>query len=80
MWWPANTTYATAAQVQIRNFYGLATTWVNQTVNGGTWVTLGTYYFGTGYNTATGSVTITTIGTPTNKHVIADAVRFEYVP
>lgn len=80
MRWPANGTYATSAQVQIRNHYGLSTKWVNQTINGGIWVTLGTYYFSSSYNTGTGSVTLSTSGTPTNQHVIADAVRFEYVP
>lgn len=80
MRWPANDTYATNAQVQIRNAYGISTAWVDQTQDGGTWVTLGRYYFYASYNWGTGSVAITTLGSPTNRHVIADAVRFEYNP
>jgi hypothetical protein len=44
---------------------------VNQTLNGGQWVSLGTYHFESG---TSGSVTIRTTGT--SGHVIADAVKF----
>ncbi|WNR46033.1 golvesin C-terminal-like domain-containing protein [Paenibacillus roseipurpureus] len=50
---------------------GTASVGVNQQINGGTWVQLGTYTFNSG---STGSVTISNTGT--SGYVIADAVKF----
>lgn len=81
MRWPANSTYATAAKVTIKNaLAGDYICYVNQTANGGVWNYLGQFQFNAGYTPSDGSVTISTYTTPTSKHVIADSVKlvFQY--
>jgi len=77
--WTEHANRATNVPVEIRHAGGtLQTTTVNQRVNGGTWVSLGSFTFASGSAPATGSVTIRNSGT--NGYVIADAVRFSSGP
>jgi len=62
---------ATNVPVDIVYNGGSTTVTLNQSINGGTWFSLGTYPFAAGTD---GSVTIRTTGT--TQFVIADAVRF----
>lgn len=68
----ASTNRATNAPYTVSFAGGTETVPVNQTTNNGTWITLGTYPFGTGQNA---SVTLTADANGTV--VSADAVRFE---
>jgi len=47
---------------------------IDQRTNGGVWYLLGRYYFGAGYSTSNGSVSI--FATGANGYVVADAVMF----
>ena len=75
MMWSRRDNRATNAPVDIVHASGTAQTSVDQTEagTGGVWNVLGTYEFGT-----TGSVTIRNDNA--NGFVIADAVKFEYMP
>ncbi len=48
--------------------------WVNQRINGGGWYLLGRYYFGAGYSTGGGSISI--FATGADGYVVADSVMF----
>jgi hypothetical protein len=69
VWYPAAANNASNVPVTITGSNGSKTVTVNERQNGGQWVDLGSYAFGT-----TGSVTFKTIGT--NGLVVVDAVRF----
>jgi len=71
MLFPAGSNRASNVPVTISHNGGTSTVTVNQKIDNGTWVLLGTYDFNAGTG---GTVTIATTGT--NGHVIADAVRF----
>ncbi len=71
MIWTSGTNRATNVPVDIVSATGTTTVVVDQTVNGGQWVSLGAYDFDAG---TTGSVLVRTTGT--NGHVIADAAGF----
>jgi hypothetical protein len=70
-WRQSATTLASNVPVTITAADGTATRTVNQRVDGGSWVVLGTWPFAAG---TTGSVTLGTTGV--DGSVIADAVRF----
>jgi hypothetical protein len=70
-WWPASANNAANTPITINYSGGSTTVPVNQTINGGQWVLLGTWSFNAGTN---GSVTVSNTGT--SGHVIANAVRF----
>lgn len=67
--WVAASNRADNVPIDIKPATNTRTVVVNQKLNGGTWVDLGTYQF----NTTGGTVTIRTTGT--NGFVVADAVR-----
>ena len=69
--WPTNANRATNVPIDIISASGTATVSVNQQLNNGLWVSLGTYTFNAGKG---GSVLIRNGGT--NGQVIVDAVRF----
>lgn len=71
LWWVANSNRASNVPVDIHHAGGTTTVIVNQRLNGGQWVNLGTYDFDAG---RAGSVRLRTDGT--NGFVIADAARF----
>ncbi len=72
--WTSHPNRASAALVHVNTATGQYDRYVNQRVNGGTWYSLGRYYFGSGYNTGTGSISI--FATGANGYVVADAVKF----
>jgi hypothetical protein len=74
MRWTSASDRASAARVCIKAAGGQTTRYVNQRVNGSTWVLLGRYYFDAGYSTTTGCVVIYATGA--NGYVVADAVKF----
>lgn len=78
VWSDAGAGYATNVPVEIRCAAGTVVRTLNQTVNGGRWVALGTYRFNAG---TAGSVTILSQSSTVvpNGEVIADAVRFTKV-
>lgn len=71
MMFSAGSNRADNVPVTITHAGGTSTVMVNQKINNGTWVILGTYVFNAG---TSGTVTIGTAGT--SGHVIADAVKF----
>lgn len=74
VWYPAGTNRANNAPYTV-NFSGGSLTYsVNQQINGGQWVILGTHYFAAGG----GQVVLGTTGANPSV-VIADAVRFTYL-
>jgi hypothetical protein len=75
-WHPQGTNRTTDAPVEITFNGGTQTVTVNQQINGGTWVLLGTFNFSAG---TTGYVRIKDNFT-TGSVVLADAVKFVYVP
>jgi len=76
IWWPYSSTRSTDAKYTIYHTGG-STEWIqNQTRDSSTWKCIGSYYFETGSNPATGSVILSDQGTNTSSHVVADAVRF----
>ncbi|GAS85160.1 golvesin C-terminal-like domain-containing protein [Paenibacillus amylolyticus] len=75
MMWPSHYNRATNTPIDISFVGGKETLVVNQQVNGGLWNLIGTYIFDVG---TVGSVKIRSDGA--NGYVIADAIRFEYVP
>jgi hypothetical protein len=74
MRWTSGTNRASSAKVNINRPTGQTTKYVNQRLSGGTWYSLGRYYFNAGYATGAGSVTLWATGA--NGYVVADAVRF----
>jgi cell wall-associated NlpC family hydrolase len=72
--WTSGTNRASSAKVNINTATGQYARYVNQQVNGGTWYSLGRYYFNAGYATGAGSVSIWATGA--NGYVVADAVKF----
>ena len=70
-WWTAGTNRASNVLVSIVCATGTMPTSINEQINGGQWVSLGTYTFNAG---TAGSVTISDAGA--NGYVIADAVKF----
>jgi len=70
-WWAALSNRANNTPIDIISSSGTTTVAVNQQINGGQWVSLGTYPFNAGTG---GSVLVRTTGT--SGYVIADAVRF----
>jgi hyaluronate lyase len=69
--WTAHPNWSDAAPVAIQHAGGTANVTVNQKLDGGQWVKLGTWFFDDGDS---GHVQINTGGT--TQHVVADAVRF----
>jgi hypothetical protein len=74
MRWTSGTNRCSAAQVHVNTPSGQYKRWVNQRINGGTWFSLGRYYFGAGYSTGAGSLSI--FATGADGYVVADAVMF----
>lgn len=74
MRWTSTSNRASAAQVNVNTPSGQYKRYVNQRLNGGTWYSLGRYYFSSGYNTGAGSITL--FATGADGYVVADAVRF----
>jgi hypothetical protein len=74
MRWTAGSNRASAIQVNINTPSGQYKRYINQQINGGTWVSLGQYSFKAGYSTGTGSITL--VATSANGYVVADAVKF----
>lgn len=72
--WTSASNRASAAQVHVNTPGGQYKRYVNQRVNGGTWFSLGRYYFAAGYNTGAGSISI--FATGADGYVVADAVMF----
>ena len=78
MRWPANSVHPVAAPVEIVHANGTDTTQtVNQRLNDGVWVSLGSYFFAAGNSSATGSVRI--LATDTG-NTAADAIKLVYLP
>lgn len=71
MRWPAQSNRASNTPVDIHHASGTATTTVNERINGGTWMTLGTFSFNAG---TAGTVVIRNDGA--DGYVVADAVQF----
>ena len=74
VWYPAQPINAANVPMDIVSAEGTRTVVVNQQVNGGQWVALGTNIFASGTN---GCVTIRTAGT--TSYVMADAMKFTWV-
>lgn len=74
MRWTSYSNRASNALVHVNTPNGQYSRWVNQRVNGSTWYLLGRYYFGAGYATGSGSLSI--FATGADGYVVADAVRF----
>jgi len=72
--WTSGTNRASSAKVTVNTATGQQVRYVNQQSNGGTWYSLGRFYFNAGYATGAGSVTIWATGA--NGYVVADAVMF----
>ena len=72
--WTSHSNRASTALVHVNTATGQYDRYVNQRLNGGTWFSLGRYYFSAGYSTGTGSVSI--FATGANGYVVADAVKF----
>jgi len=70
--WTSSPNRPTDAKYTVNHAGGSNTITANQTTNGGTWVSLGTYAFNSGNS---GSVVLTDQSTTTTKFVIADAVK-----
>ncbi len=74
MRWTSHSNRASSALVHVNTARGPYDRYVNQRLNGGTWYSLGRYYFGAGYSTGAGSISI--FATGANGYVVADAVKF----
>lgn len=73
--WTAGYNRATNTPIVVYHTAGSSTVNVDQTINGGVWVLLGTYAFNAGASTANGSVRISDLGA--NGIIIADGIKFE---
>ena len=76
VWYPAGSNRYTASPYTVYYSGGSQLYTVNQTTGGGQWNLLGTHPFAAG---TSGRVTLTNNGVPSDKNVMADAVRFEEV-
>ncbi|MGB9619761.1 MAG: fibronectin type III domain-containing protein, partial [Armatimonadota bacterium] len=76
VWYPAGSNRYTASPYTVYYNGGSQLYAVNQTTGGGQWNLLGTHSFAVG---TTGYITLTNNGVPSDKNVMADAVRFEEV-
>jgi hypothetical protein len=76
-WHPQGSNRPTNAPVEVTHNGGATTVPVNQQVNGGSWVSLGTFAFSEGSGQ---HIRIKDNFTPAGQTVMADAVRFVYVP
>jgi hypothetical protein len=74
MRWTSGTNRASNADIHINTPAVQCECLINQRTNGGAWYLLGRYYFGAGYSTSNGSVSI--FATGANGYVVADAVMF----
>jgi hypothetical protein len=74
MRWTSAANRCSAAEVHVNTPSGQYKRYVNQRINGGTWFSLGRYYFAAGYSTGTGSLSI--FATGADGYVVADAVMF----
>ena len=75
-WYPQGSNRTTVAPHVINYNGGSASATLNQQINGGTWVSLGTFNFATG---TAGNVKVTDNFAGTSV-VMADAIKFVYVP
>lgn len=75
VWYPPAPNRPTDARFTVYYNGGSQAVAVNQTINGGRWVQLGTFNFAAGSST-NGRVTLTNLTSISNKRVAADAVRF----
>jgi hypothetical protein len=78
-WHPQGSNRTVGAPITTTHASGSSLVLVNQTINGGTWVLVGTYTFAAGTG---GSVQISDAfaDTESGKVVMADAIKFEFVP
>jgi hypothetical protein len=76
-WHPQGSNRTTAAPHVVTHSAGSTQVNVNQTVNGGQWNLLGTFNFSAGTG---GNVKITDAFPDTTQVVVADAIKFVYVP
>lgn len=76
VWYPQGSNRYSASPYTVYYSGGSRTYTVNQTTSGGQWNLLGTHPFETG---TSGRITLTNQGVPSDKIVVADAVRFEEV-
>ncbi len=74
MRWTAASDRSSGSTVTIRTPSGAYNRYINQRINGSAWVSLGQYYFASGYSPASGSITLSATGA--NGYVVADAVMF----
>jgi hypothetical protein len=72
--WTSASDRTTGCTVKINTPNGTYPRYVNQRINGSTWFSLGSYYFGAGYSPTAGSVSISALNA--NGYVVADAVMF----
>lgn len=72
--WTSGWNRASNARVHINTTNGQLVRYVDQRSSGGAWVKLGRFYFGEGYSTGSGSISI--FATGANGFVVADAVLF----
>lgn len=71
VWWTSHPNRANNVPVDVNSSNGTTTVYVNQQIEGGQWVSLGSFPFSAG---TAGSVLVRTDGT--NGYVVADAARF----
>ena len=72
--WVSNSSCATDAKYTVYHAGGSSIITVNQELNGGDWVSLGTYSFNVGNNTRV------ILSDDADQYVVADAVKLELVP
>lgn len=75
VWYPAGSSRISDARYRVYYNGGNQAITVNQTVNTGQWVLIGTFNFAAG-SSANGRVTLTNVSAQNNKRAEADAVRF----
>jgi hypothetical protein len=75
MRWTAASDRGTGITVNVNTPAGVMRRYINQTINGARWNSLGTYYFKAGYAIGTGSITLS--ATNSDGYVVADAVWFQ---
>ncbi len=76
VWFRAYSDRSPTVRVEIHHDGGTTIWTLNQQRDGSIWKYIGTYYFKSGKDKDNGSVIITNAGSPTDKVIIADAVRF----
>jgi len=75
VWWVAGTNRATAARYRVSSLDGTRDVTVNQTINGGRWIKLGSFSFGSG---SAGKVDLLAASSSGGSVVSGDAARFVY--